>query len=88
MLLYDWKTASILPAILSNLLMAVGINLVTDPNTAPLLTLVPDYITPDSRAEYMTWARQYFKVSSSFKHYLFQCMSREITAFLCTGTVQ
>ncbi|MCJ1343386.1 hypothetical protein MMC31_001579 [Peltigera leucophlebia] len=58
---YDWETACIVPAILSDPLMSVGVDLVTDPNAAPSLSLVPDYATPDRRAEYMTWARQYFK---------------------------
>jgi hypothetical protein len=31
---------------------------------------VSDDATPDSRAQYMTWARQYFKVRTSFKHLL------------------
>jgi hypothetical protein len=54
-----------------------SVDLVTDENAAPSITRVPGDATPDDRAEYMTWARQYFKVRLSFKHRLSQCMNRE-----------
>ncbi|KAJ2903737.1 uncharacterized protein MKZ38_009389 [Zalerion maritima] len=60
--LYDLETGCIVPAILSDPLMAVAVDLVTDENAAPSITRVPHDATPDDRAEYMTWARQYFKV--------------------------
>jgi hypothetical protein len=80
--LYDWETGCIVPAILSDPSMAVAVDLVTDENAAPSITRVPDNATPDDCAEYVTWARQYFKVRLSFKHHLSQCMNREVTTFL------
>jgi hypothetical protein len=70
--LYDWETGCIVPAILSDPLMAVTVDLVTDENAAPSITRVSDDATTDGRAQYMTWARQYFKVRFSFNHYLSQ----------------
>ena len=49
---YDWETACIVPAILSNPLMAVEVNLVTNENAAPSFTQVSDYATP-SLKKYM-----------------------------------
>jgi len=68
--LYDWETGCIVPAILSDPLMAVWVDLVTDENAAPSFIRVPDDATSDDRAQYMTWARQYFEVCPSFKHHL------------------
>lgn len=86
--LYDWETGCIVPAILSDPLMAVAVDLVTDKNATPSITRVSDDATPDDRAQYMTWARQYFKVRPSFKLRLSQCMNREVTAFLRAGSLQ
>lgn len=86
--LYDWETGCIVPAILSDPLMAVIVDLVTDENAAPSFIRVPDDATPDDRVQYMTWARQYFMVRPSFKHRLSQFISREVTAFLCAGSLQ
>jgi len=58
--LYDWETGCIVPAILSDPLMAVAVDLVTNGN-APSIGRVPDYATLEDRTKYMTWARQYFK---------------------------
>jgi len=70
--LYDWETGCIVPAILSDPLMAVTVDLVTDENAAPSITRVSDGTTTDGRAQYMTWARQYFKVlfnlAPNYKH--------------------
>jgi len=52
--LYDWETGCIVPAILSDPLMAVAVDLVTDENAAPSITRVSDDATPDDRAQYMT----------------------------------
>ena len=76
MSLYDWETGCIVPAILSDPLMAVTVDLVTDENAAPSITRVSDGATPDDRAQYITWARQYFKVRPSFKHCLSQRMKQ------------
>jgi hypothetical protein len=88
--LYDWETRCIVPAILSDpsMAMAVAVDLVTDENAAPSIARVSDDATPDNREQYMTWARQYFKVRLSFKHRLSQCMNREVTAFLRAGSLQ
>ncbi|KAI9866787.1 MAG: hypothetical protein M1813_000729 [Trichoglossum hirsutum] len=58
--LYDWETGCIVPAILSDPLVAVWVDLVTDKNATPSFIRVPDDATSDDRAQYMIWARQYF----------------------------
>ena len=68
--LFDWETGCVVPAILSDPLMAVTVDLVTDENGSPSIIRVPSDTTPDNRTEYMTWATQYFKVRSSFEHQL------------------
>lgn len=59
--LYDWETGCIVPAILSDPLMAVTVDLVTNEKAAPSITRVSDDKTPDELAQYMTWATQYFE---------------------------
>jgi hypothetical protein len=56
------------PAILSDPLMAVWVDLVIGENAAPSFIRVPDYATPDDRAQYMTWIFQgaSFVQASSF----------------------
>jgi hypothetical protein len=71
---------------LSDPLMAVAVDLVTNENAAPSISRVSHDATPDERAQYMTWARQYFKVRPSFKHGPSRCMNREVTAFLGAGS--
>ncbi|KAL2060466.1 hypothetical protein VTL71DRAFT_9497 [Oculimacula yallundae] len=58
---YDWETGCIVPAILSDPLMAVAVDLVTDEKAAPSVTRVSPDATLDDRAHYMIWARQYFQ---------------------------
>ncbi|KAJ9634519.1 hypothetical protein H2199_008976 [Coniosporium tulheliwenetii] len=58
--LYDWETGCIVPAILSDPLMAVAVDLMADEN-GPSVTRVSDSATLEDSARYMTWARQYFK---------------------------
>ncbi|WEW58894.1 hypothetical protein PRK78_004362 [Emydomyces testavorans] len=60
--LYDWEVGRIVPAILSDPLMAVWVDLVTDENAAPSYIRVPDDATSDDHVEYKTWTRQYFEV--------------------------
>lgn len=60
--LYDWETGCIVPALLSDPLMAVSVDLVADENGEPAIIRVPGDATPDDRAEYMTYARQYLRV--------------------------
>lgn len=86
--LYDWETGCIVPAILSDPLMAVAVDLTTDENAAPSITRLPDDSTPNDCAQYMTWARQYFKVRSSLKHHHSQHMNREVTAILCADSLR
>ncbi|KAL8346134.1 hypothetical protein RB598_000167 [Gaeumannomyces tritici] len=59
--LYDWETGCILPAILSDPLMAVAVDLVTDENAAPSITRVPSDAAPSDRVQYMEWTRHYFQ---------------------------
>ncbi|KND92187.1 hypothetical protein TOPH_03052 [Tolypocladium ophioglossoides CBS 100239] len=58
--LYDWETGCIVPAILSDPLMAVVVDLVTDENANPSITRVPSDATPSDRVQYMEWTRHYF----------------------------
>lgn len=59
--LFGWETACIVPAILSDPMMAVAVDLATDENATASVTRVPDDATPDDRAQCMIWARQLFK---------------------------
>lgn len=47
MFLYNWETKCIILAILSDLLITVTVNLVTDKNAAPLFIWVPNNTTLD-----------------------------------------
>lgn len=58
--LFDWETACIVPAMLSDPLMTVAVDLVTDENANPSITRITDDATPDDRAKYMIWSQQYF----------------------------
>ena len=66
--LYDWETGCIAPAILSDPLMALYVDLVTDENAEPSITRIEDTATADDRLESMTWAEHYIKASSSLVH--------------------
>ncbi|KAI9661289.1 MAG: hypothetical protein M1821_009616 [Bathelium mastoideum] len=59
---FDWETGCIVPAMLSDPLMAVEIDLVTDKAAAPSIIRVPNDTTPDERMEYVAWAKQYIDV--------------------------
>ncbi|KAL8392575.1 hypothetical protein RB595_002677 [Gaeumannomyces hyphopodioides] len=59
--LYDWETGCIVPAILSDPVMAVAVDLVTDENAAPSITRVPSDAAPSDRVQYMEWTRHYFQ---------------------------
>ena len=59
---YDWEMACIVPAILSDPLMAVEVDLVTDENAAPSFIRVSDDATPTDLKNYTIWAKQYFTV--------------------------
>ncbi|TVY40114.1 hypothetical protein LSUB1_G003599 [Lachnellula subtilissima] len=60
--LFDWETACIVPAILSDPSMVVTVDLILDEESSPSITRVPEDATHEDLAEYMTWSRQYFKV--------------------------
>ena len=64
--IYDWETGCIMPALLSDLLMMVAVDLRVDENGAPSITRVDEDTSPEDRARYMTWAKQYFKVRPYF----------------------
>lgn len=66
--LYDWETACVVPAILSDPLVAVTVDLVTDDNAAPFVTRLPKDGDPEQRTQYMTWSEKYFEVSISISY--------------------
>jgi hypothetical protein len=72
---------------LSDPLMAVTVDPVIEENDAPFITQVSDNTAPDDRTQYMTWARQYLKVRSSFQYRLSRRMSTDVTAFLYAGSL-
>lgn len=61
--LYDWETGCIVPAILSDPLMAVTVDLVADQDAAPAVTRLPSVVTAEDLGQMATWSRQYFQVS-------------------------
>ncbi len=63
--LFDWEVAIIVPALLSDPLMAVWVDLVTDENAAPSYIRIPKDSTPEDHVDYMAWTRQYCKVRLS-----------------------
>jgi hypothetical protein len=60
--LYDWETGYIIPAILSDPLMAVWVDLVTDENGVASYIRIPDGASPQDHVQYNTWTNDYFKV--------------------------
>ncbi|XDG01790.1 hypothetical protein ABKA04_001405 [Annulohypoxylon sp. FPYF3050] len=59
--LYDWETGCIVPAILSDPLMAVTVDLVADQDAAPAVTRLPSVVTAEDLGQMATWSRQYFQ---------------------------
>ena len=60
--LYDWETGCIVPALLSDPLVAVSsVDLITDEEARPVLTGVPENATTADLAQYTVWAEQYIK---------------------------
>ena len=59
---FDWETGCIVPAILSDPLMAVKVDLVTNEDATPSIVRVSKEATPDERVNYMKWAAQYINV--------------------------
>lgn len=81
--LYDWETGCNVPAIVSDPLMAVIVDLVADAeaDALPAITRVDADATSDERAAYTTWTRGYFNVCivPSFPPRFFpQCFSGEV----------
>jgi len=58
--LYDWETGCIVPAILSDPLMAVTVDLIINDNGAPSITRITEDDGPTEIAEYMTWFEEIF----------------------------
>ena len=61
--LYDWETGCVVPAFLSDPLMAVsGVDLILDQYGEPAITRVSDEATLEEKKFYMGWAEEYVKV--------------------------
>lgn len=61
--LYDWETACIVPALLSDPLVAVGpVDLIIGEDGNPCVTRIPKNPTPIDLEAYAVWARHYIKV--------------------------
>ena len=61
--LYDWETACIVPALLSDPLVAAGpVDLITGEDGNPCVTRIPKNPTPIDLEAYAVWARHYIKV--------------------------
>lgn len=61
MSIFDWETGHVVPAILSDSMMAAAVDLTTDGDAALSATRVGDN-TPSELEENMAWTRQYIKV--------------------------
>ncbi|KAK4103338.1 hypothetical protein N658DRAFT_565712 [Parathielavia hyrcaniae] len=60
--LFDWETACIWPALLSDPLMAVSpVDLIVDEDAGPSVTRLPEDATPADLETYKTWASHYVK---------------------------
>lgn len=61
--LFDWETACIWPALLSDPLVAISpVDLIVDDCGAPAVTRIPDEVTTDELRKYQKWAEHYLKV--------------------------
>lgn len=64
--LYDWETACIVPALLSDPLAAVNpVDLVADETGGPGITRIPRDSTQESLERYASWAKHYVEVRIS-----------------------
>ena len=67
--LYDWETACIVPALLSDPLVAAGpVDLITHEEGNPCVTRIPKDPTTTDPETYAIWARRYIKVRLSSLH--------------------
>jgi hypothetical protein len=61
--LYDWETGCIVPALLSDRLVAASpVDLITDEDGRPSFTRLPKNPTPDDLETYAAWAQHYITV--------------------------
>lgn len=61
--LYDWETACIVPALLSDPLVAAGpVNVITGEDGEPCVTRIPTNPTAIDLETYAIWARHYIEV--------------------------
>ena len=60
---YDWETATIAPALLSDPLVAVSVDLTTNERGEPCVTRIDENPTSMELEEYAGWARHYIKVN-------------------------
>lgn len=65
--LYDWETGCIVPAILSDPLMAVTVDLVTNEDALPALTRLPRIVTVEDMEQMAIWSRLYYEVRSPLR---------------------
>ncbi|CEJ91177.1 hypothetical protein VHEMI06908 [[Torrubiella] hemipterigena] len=63
---YDWKNAVVLPAILSNPVLAVTVDLVLNENVEPHFSRAALLASDNKRAQYMSWSEDYFE--ALFEH--------------------
>lgn len=67
--LYDWETACIVPALLSDPNVAAGpVDLITDEEGEPSVTRIPKNPTPMDLETYAVWAGHYIKVRWPVNH--------------------
>ena len=62
--LYDWEAGNIVPAILSDPMMSLYVDLIEDNNFASSVSREDEFATPKEHAEHMRCARVYFKVNA------------------------
>ena len=60
--LYDWETGCIVPALLSDPLVAVEVDLITDEWAEPCITRIPKKVSSKDLESYAEYARHYIKV--------------------------
>lgn len=60
---YDWKNAIVLPAILSNPVLAVTVDLILNEHVEPHFSRAALLASDNKRAQYMSWSEDYFEVS-------------------------
>lgn len=73
--LYDWETACIVPAILSDPIMWLAVGLIPNTDGTPSITRMYDDSTPEDAAEYMTHSEYYLEVRISFWCCVVRCLN-------------